>query len=158
MKKGQILLIRYRFDPCGWLIRKFTKGNYNHCAWALDSFYLLEAKGRKICITHSDKYIDNINYKVKLLKIENIKKETLKKAIKCGLSFEGRYNYFGWLWTIFLIAINSKRHLKRLTCSGLIAKSLSFVGVYFRKDKNPDRITPADIENSNKIKNISGQI
>ncbi len=36
----------------------------------------------------------------------------------------------------------------RDSCSGLIAECLSRVGFYFDKRKNPQNITPADIEKS----------
>lgn len=158
MNKGDILLIKYRFDPFGWLIRRFTHNEWNHAGWILDDSHLLEAKGRKICITHIRKYIYNINYKVKLLKIENIKKEEIKEAIEYAIRFKGRYNYFRWIWILVLIGINSKKKISRHTCSGLIADSLAQVGFYFRKDKNPLRITPSDIDTSKRVKNISGQI
>lgn len=136
MKKGDILVINYKFDPIGRLLGR----EWGHCAWVLSEDHLLESTIWGIYIVPARKYIFNKNYKVKLLRLRNIKREDLKEAVECGVCYKE------------FILFNKK------SSTSLIAECLSLVNYYFRKDKPAKKITLQEIIDSNLTESITGQI
>jgi len=158
MKKGDILLVKYKYDLMAWFIRRMTNSNWNHACWVIDDCHILEVKRGKLQNHHIRKYSNKKLYETKLVRIKNLKKEYLKLAIDYGLTLLKQGNYFAWVWSFILILFNYKGVLPGRTCSGFIAESLSVIDYYFRKDKSPDYITPGDIENGKKVYNVSNDL
>jgi len=158
MKKGDILLVKYKYDPIGWIIRKVTKSNWNHACWVIDNCHVLEVRCGSVNNNHINRYLNKRFYEVKLVRIKGIKKEYMKLAIDYGMTLIKPGNYFTWLWTIVLIGFGYTGILPRHICSGLIAESLSVIDYYFRKDKSPDYITPEDINNGKRVYNVSNDL
>ncbi len=156
MTKGNIILIHSRFDPIGALIQLFTRSYWHHVGIFIDNERILEVKGKSIVITHSRKYIYNKLYECKIVLAKNLKPTQIKKAIAYMLTI-AETGYFKWVRACIMAAFDSKKELPRRTCSGLIAEGFAEIGFYFRKDKQPCCITPADISESNKVKNITGK-
>ena len=154
MRKGDILLVKAKFDPIGWIIRRFTHSKWNHCAWFLDKDNIIEARGRGIIISSARRYTHNRAYKCKIVKLRDISSEDLKKAMNCAIKEQEHSNWFKWLWCIFLILFNYNKPLPRKTCSGLIAEALANVNFYFKQKKSPCKITPEDINDSKKTYKI----
>ena len=150
MKKGDLLLVKFRFDPIGWIIRKATNCNYNHIAWILNKDYIIETRGRGIRINPIQRYNNKFLYKTKVLKLKGITQFKLKKALSYALINVSKGNYFKLLITYFMIFCKYQGKQPRYSCSGLIAECLSKVNFYFNKRKKPQNITPADIEKSNR--------
>lgn len=144
MKKGTIILVRYKYDPIGFLIRILIKSRWNHAVWCINNQCILEAKGGGIYLVPFTKFKNNRLFEYKILNI-TISNKKLDRALDFAYKKVGtKHNYFKFLlalWTNYL----TKKPLKILTCSGLIATALSKVEYYFRKDKHPSKITPEDI-------------
>lgn len=156
MKPGDILLVKFKFDIVGWLIRRATKSQWNHVALAINDSFIIEGKGRGIIKTSSLKYIWNPLYKTKAIRVKGLKKPQIKKVVNYAKSQVGKSNYFKWLICIILLVFKYKKPLPRTTCSGLIAEAFNIIGFKFRGDKQPYEISPADIANAKGMKNVSG--
>lgn len=162
MKEGDILLIKSKRCPISWLIRKFIKSNFNHVAWALDNKTLLEVKSVKGIVSTPVKYYKNkFLYRTKLLRIKNISKYRLQKALHYAV-IESATNedkgYFKFLLNLLLLA-RKQENLSKPTCSGFIAEALNYVGWHFTEDKHkhPFEITPEDINQSRRVKEVSSE-
>jgi len=157
MKRGDFLLVSYKYDPIGWVIRKVTHGKWNHVAWALNEYSIIEVKRSGVLVSPVTKYLDKRYYRYKLVRIKNIEKKRLDRAINCALKKKCKRNYLK-LWVSFLMVLfKSKSKLPRPTCSGFIAEELAKVKWYFC-DKKPSLITPQSIANSKKIKGVTSEL
>lgn len=158
IRKGDILLVRNYLDPLGWIISWMTKSKWTHVAWCLNESKIFDPRGSKIVISPIKKYLKKRIYKVKLLRLKDISKKEIKKAMDIALNVPRKRNYFKFLWTLMVIGFGCIMVGKPIiTCSGLIAKCLSQVGFYFHKSKKPSLITPADIDQSKKTVNITAK-
>lgn len=151
---GDIMLVKYRLDIIGWIIRRLIHSQWNHVAWVINRTQIVEARLTKITINPIQKYLGKFYYKVEFRRIKYIDNQDLKKAIKYAKSqIRKRSILTTWL-TFLLIALNSDREIT-LTCSGLIATALDKkANWHFCKSKNPKRITPADISKCRKMEKI----
>lgn len=136
MKKGDLLLVRYKFDPIGWLIRRTLHCKYNHIAWILNENYIIEIKSKGIRINSIQKYKNKLLYETKILKILEITPSQLNKAFDYALIRTDKGNYFKLLLTYFMVYFRYQGEQPRLSCSGFIAECLSKVNFYFNKRKN----------------------
>ena len=94
MRKGDILLVKYKYDPIAWIIRKVTRSNWNHVCWILDDCHILEIKSGNISRNHIRRYLNKKFYEVKLVRIKGLKKEHLKLAMDYGMKLIKKGNYF----------------------------------------------------------------
>ena len=157
MKEGDILLIFARFDPIAFIIRKATHSLFNHVAWALSKDKLLEVKSIKgIVTTPSIHYKNKFLYRTKLVRIKNISKYRLQKAIYYAIAesitVEDK-GYFKFL--LNLASIAQKQNLPKRTCSNFISEALSYVGWRFNCNKKPEYIIPEDINNSQGVRDVT---
>ena len=157
IKKGDILLVANIIDPISWLIKYFTKSHWSHACWCLSETQLLESRTTGVIITPIKKYRNGRIYKTKLLRLKGITEKDIKKAMKIGLSHDRGRTYFQFLWTLVLVGVNYARRRPIMSCSGLIANCLSQVGFYFKKRKNPLLISPEDMNNSKKTRNLTAK-
>jgi len=146
-RKGDLLLIGYRFDPIGWLIQKVTKSKFNHVAWILNQTQILESGRYGVRINPINKYSNKFFYRHTIIRITNISKKKIDKALRIALVSTKRGNYLKQLWTFVLLIFKYEGILPRPTCSGLIAQALHKVGFKF-KTKRASRITPEDMYES----------
>lgn len=157
MKKGDILLIKCFWDfPIGWLIRKGTKGNFNHVAWIIDKDTIMELKAKGKRITPLKKYLNKYLYKCKLVRL-TIDKDKLNQAINRAKKAQFNYPYTSALINFILIKLKITKQLPRLSCSGFIAYYLAQIGFYFNGEETWF-ITPKDIEISKKVKDVSNEL
>ena len=151
MQFGDLLLVKFRLDPMGYLIRKVLGCNYNHIVWIISDKEMIEVRGRGVMIANPKKYRNNFLYKTKLLRIKDINTKTLYDAImNYALSLRVKGSYIKLWITYFRVLLDIKMPHPRLTCSGFIALCLFLVGFRFNEYKEPINITPLDIENSKK--------
>ena len=66
MKAGDILLVKTKYEPISWIIRKVTKSNYNHVCIAFNNKLLINIRAKGIEITPLKKYKNNLIYEYKL--------------------------------------------------------------------------------------------
>ena len=157
MRRGDILLVKYKYDPIGWLIRRATHGKWNHVAWILNEYLIIEVKRNGIIISPITRYLDKRYFEYKLVRIKRIEKKKLNEAINYALKRRYKLNYFK-LWVSFLMVLfKSKKELPRPTCSGFIGESLAKVNWYFN-GKKPSLITPQNIANSKKVKAVTYEL
>jgi len=157
MRKGDILLIKYIWDfPVGWLIRKGTGGNFNHCAWAIDKNTIIELKAKGKRIVPLKKYLNRWLYNCKIVRplLDNCK---LNEAIKRAEKAQFNYPYSSAIINFILIGLKILKKTPRLSCSAFPAYYLAQVGFYFN-GKKTWFITPHDIEISKKCIDVSEEL
>jgi len=142
MKQGDILLIKYKYDPIGWIIRKFTKSKWNHIAWALNNSYIIEANGSGIIISSIRKFQNKKLYDIKLIRIKNISKFNIQKVTKDLVSQTKRWRYATFLYSYILTILGSKKCPCK-SCSWFITEALNKINYTISK-KNIKYITPED--------------
>lgn len=152
--RGDLLLIKHKFDPVGWLIRKATDGNFNHIAWVINKKQIIEVQGKGASINSIRKYSNKFLYETKVLRIKDIKPEKLIEAIAYAISLKLKRKRWTLWKTFLLLFLDSKKELPTLTCSGTIAESLSKVNWFFDKRKKPRNITPEDIARCRRLKEV----
>lgn len=155
MKPGDILLVKFRFDLVGLLIRRVTKSDFNHVALAISDTNIIEGRGRGIIIVPSLRYINNPMYKTKLIRIRNLNKDKIKKVVNYAKTQVGKSNYLKWVICILMLACGNRKPMKRKTCSGFIADCFEQIDIKFRGDKLSHEITPADIAEYRGADNVS---
>jgi len=150
MKKYNIILIHYNYDPIALLIRFFTNSYWNHCAWIFNDRFIIERNRNGTQINWFDKYNNPKLYKIKILKIKDLSKKQEEKILKCLLNYNKKSNPIKRLLSYFYIIFD--KDLLEATCSGFIAEACSKANIYFHLTKKPSHITPEDINNSKIIK------
>jgi len=158
MKPGDILLVKFRFDLVGLLIRRATKSEFNHVALAISDTQIIEGRGRGIIIVPSLRYINNPLYKTKLVRIKKLDKEQIKKVVNYAKSQVGKGSYLKWLICIIMLACGNKKPRKRKTCSGFLADCFNKIDIKFRSDKMLHEIAPVDIAKYSKAENVSNEM
>ena len=157
MKKGDILLIHYRFDPFASLIRFATKSYWNHVAICIDNDHVLEVRGHRIQVSPIRRYVYNDKiYKCKVVRCKRLNPNGVKKAISYMIDMQEE-GYLKWAIACIMTFLNLKKELPRHTCSGLIAEAFETVGFYFKKSVKSSRITPSNIAKSRGVKYITGK-
>jgi len=151
-KIGYILLIKYKYCPIGWLIRKITHSNWNHVAWILNDKLVLEIRNGGIKITPIKRY-NNKFFETKIIKLLKIKDEDIKYILLDEIIKKKIKSYKLPIFFTMLGVLLKIKNL-RYTCSSYIASLLSKYGFYFIKDKNPLYITPEDINTSKNVKDV----
>jgi hypothetical protein len=141
MRKGDILLVDYRYDPIGWLIKWVTKSKYNHVAWALNEFVVIEATGRGIKTTALSKYLNCPLYSIKLIRFKDLCKTKIKKISKRLVKQQCKTPYWRFLLSYILVWIGIKPLVKN--CSNFIYFELRQEGHSLGK-KNKKFINPED--------------
>jgi len=157
MKRGDILLVKYRYDPVGWIIRKFTHCQWNHVAWFINDKELIELKAigkRKTLLSH---YLNKLLYKCKVVR-PLIDKHKLEKAVERAEKSQFNYPYTSAIINFILIRLKITNDLPRLSCSGFIAYYLAQEADFYFNGKNTWFITPADIEKSRKVIDVSHEL
>lgn len=149
------MLIKFRLDLVGLLIRKVTKSDFNHVALAVSNTHIIEGRGRGIIIVPSTRYLWNPMYKTKLIRVRKLNKEQIKQVVNYAKSQVGKSSYLKWVICIFMLACGYRKPLKRKTCSGFIAECFNQIDVKFRGDKLPHEISPADIANYKGAENVT---
>jgi len=158
MKRGDILLIQYRFDPVGWIIRYFTHCKWNHVAWFTNDKELIELKAvgkKKTSLSH---YLNKYIYKCKAVRLKNIDNSKLEEAIVEAEKASFNYSYSSAIINYILIKLKILRKFPRLSCSAFIAYFLLTKANFYFNGKPTYFVTPKDIENSNKVKDVSYEL
>jgi len=159
MKKGDILLIHSKLDPIAWIIRKASNSHWNHVAWAVDTHFLIEARGRAIDKCSIKKYL-NWRYEVKLIRLKKVTKDQFKEGIEYVSQLQGERKYLSYLKTILrMVFMEDEIRYGVLTCSGLIARGLEEAGFSFipNHKKISYQITPEDISKA-KARNVTSEL
>jgi hypothetical protein len=140
MKQGDILLMYHKIDPFAWILQWLTKGRYNHVSWAINDHEIIECVGKGIIITSINKFM-TWRWGLKLIRLQGLSQEKIKRITKRLLKKQCRYNYIKYLFNFIIMIIRRKTH--RPTCSNLVSYELIKEGYYIAK-KHPKVIVPED--------------
>lgn len=145
--KSHILLIKYKYDPFSWLIRKTTKSYWNHVAWILNNKLIINTGFRGLEII-PDKFSNSLNFITQKLYIKDLTKEQEIKIVTYLLSQYPKSTFLQKFLMFISILNNYNYNFTAITCSGFIAKAIATCGLYFKNNKNIKFITPEDIYQS----------
>ena len=145
IKKGDILLINYKYDIISWLIRCICHSYWNHAALVINNNELIEVtKFGGLKITKVKKYYNKLLYRIKFYDTNLCEKE-LDKVINCALYLKKNKPNTNWFINGILVLLNKSEKMSGYTCSGFVATCFAKIGFYFNKYKNPKVIFPEDI-------------
>ncbi len=151
MRRGDIILVDYRWCPFSWYIKKLTNSQWNHVAFAIDNERVVESKGNGIIISSIKQYQNKLFFRIKIIR-PILEDKKLNLAVDYAIMQKGiKTDYFKFLYTIFSLKHDIFTKLPHKTCSGMVAEVLHLVGFQFRNDKFPLEITPEDINSSRKV-------
>ncbi len=156
MKAGDILLIKRKYDPIGWIIRWVTNSKYNHACLAISKKHIMDIRAKTIEeIVYKERYL-NDKFEVKLVRLEELKPFDELLIIRYITNQKKRYTYLSWLISIILIFFGQKP--LRPTCSGLIAEAFAITGFHFNFYKKPYEISPEDINKCIDLINVTEEL
>lgn len=154
MRRGDIILVDYRFDPISWYIKKITKSKWNHVAFVIDKERVIETRGKGITIGSIKRYENKLFFRMKIVR-PKLDYKKLNKAVDYAIIQTGnKSSYFKFLYTLFSLKHHYFIKSSHKTCSGMIAEVLDIVEFQFRDDKKPLEITPEDINSSKGVANV----
>jgi hypothetical protein len=155
MKAGDILLVKTKYDPISWLIRKVTNSNYNHACIAFNGKILINIRAKGMELINVNKYKLSKYHECKLLRMEKFDKRKINNVLSYLLLHDFKRFYIYWLWQglMFLIA---KKPLKN-SCSGLIAEAFHYNGHIFSYTDDYN-ITPEDINRCIGMTNVTEEL
>jgi len=149
--RKDIILVHYNIDPIGFFIRFFTKSEWNHCAFILDSNFIIESNRHGIIVSNINKFNNKWLYKTKYLKVPKLKKKDKKDLIFYMLCLNtSKQCFIHRIWSYFLILCHYSGHIYPKTCSSLLSHAFALKNIYFNQ-KRLDFITPEDIYKSQEV-------
>lgn len=147
IKQGDILLVKYKLDPIGALIRFFCKSDYNHAGIFIDKETVFEVRGKRNRITKLSEY-DKFYYKTKILRLKGIAKKGIQRTIAELKKLDNVKRKRIDIWKGFYNVIRDRKP-ETNTCSGTIALFLElYANFKFDLTISPELITPKHIEKS----------
>ena len=155
MRQGDILLVNYFADPMGYLIKWATKSHYNHVAWALNEFVLIEAGGRGIKTTHLSKYLNPRWFNIKLIRFTDLSKKQIKQITQELVKQRNKLPYWKFFISYFLVALGITPLCKN--CSNFLYFALKNAGHGISKC-NKKFINPEDYNRYPKAKDVSDEL
>ena len=133
MKTGDILLIKRKYCPIGWLIRKFWKSEYNHTAWAINEEIVLEMGATGNRLRPIKKYL-NQYYKIRVLRPTYPDKLLLEKVQYFMTNAEFKYSYLSFVIMGIQMVLGQHHKIKRSFCAKFVADGLRYCGIEICKD------------------------
>ena len=159
MQQGDILLIKHQLCPIAWLIRLFTKSEYNHVALVINETQLIHMKATGLAITPIKQYLNPFLYKVKLLRLKKPYKDRipyLNGITRKVIGQQQRYTYFNFIKSGILLFLGKK--VRREICSSFVAKIYSKIDILFNSKKELSEIFPEDINQCKKFKDVTKEL
>jgi len=150
MKRGDLILLYYKYDPIGWLIRLKTKSKWNHIGVALNETHMIDLRATKLRITHVEDFLKSSIYKIKLLRIPNLTEEAKEHLITTLEAQPAKRIYWKMLWKFFLLFFNTPSDIC-ISCSEIIVKALKEKNIDLVPGKDVRLITPEDINRSKMV-------
>ena len=158
MRKGDLIFVKNK----GWLfdrVRKITESEFDHIAIFVSEDEIIEATPtRGVARVNVGKY-DQVTHSVCRIKDEH--RGELNKMVSYCIDKIGRkYDLLQAISIYILIILGIKRTVNPLdirnafVCSELIGQAAEEAGVIFKDGVAIDRLTPADIYNSEKLVKI----
>lgn len=124
LSTGDILLVKTKFCPISWLIRKITKSNWNHCLLVLDDYHILDHTSNRTKIKSINSYSNKLLYQRKFIKLRSFNYDEKMRIIRRSVNIEISFSFHYHKFIISLIQILLKKRPIRLTCSGFIGHIL----------------------------------
>lgn len=153
MKRGDLILLYYKYDPIGFLIRRKTHSNWNHIGVALNETTMIDLRATKLRITHINDFLNSPIYKIKVLRIHNLPDEAREHLIDMLYAQPKKRIYWKMLWKFFLLFFNIPSDIV-ISCSEVIVKGLLEKGIDLVPGKDVRLVTPEDINRSKLVYTI----
>jgi len=154
---GDILLIRYKIDPLGWIIQWFIGSEWNHSAVVIDEKHIFDctSAGNKIkTIKHyQNKYL----YEIKLLRFITLLPSEKIRLFETMLRLNLLKKAGDFLFLIGLIRVALKKKPIVNTCSGTVAYLFFKLGITIA-DKPYYLTSPEDLNNIKNAIDVTNEL
>jgi len=154
IKRGDLILLYYRFDPIAWLIRRKTHSKWNHIGVALHGTKIIDLRATKLRYAKISRFTKSCIYKIKILRIKNLTPEIREHLINTLAKQSEIRHYFKMLWKFFLMFFNIPTDIC-LSCSEVIAQALREKNIDICSGKDVRLITPEDFNKSKEVYHVS---
>lgn len=152
IRRGDIILFYYKYDPIAWLIRTFTKSKWNHIGVALHGTVILDLRATKKRTAHIKRFKSHI-YKLKVLRIKNATRE-VKEAIIANINAQPKIRIWRrMLWKFFLMFFGIPSNICK-NCTEVIAQPMREHGYDICPDKDVRLFSPEDFNTSPLLETI----
>jgi len=157
MKRGDIILFYYKYDPIAWLIRLTTHSKWNHIGIMLHGTVILDLRATKRRTAHIRRFLHSPIYKLKLLRIKNLTHEAQERII-ANIDAQPKVRiYYKLLWKFLLMFFGIPSNICN-NCAEVIAKPLREEGFDICPGKDVRLITPEDFNKSDLVEDVSGEL
>lgn len=137
----------------GKLIRKVTKGNYSHCALALDSFHLVQLDWKNpVSIHHLDYKSNEYDVYHLTFTLTDEEKEQIKEYVieRLSTTYDWKYIISRFFNVLFGTKIYNSKSL--YNCDELIIEAFRSIGVNLLN--GDEKVSPETLSKSKLLKKI----
>jgi hypothetical protein len=154
---GDILLIRYKLDPLGWLVQWFIKGRWNHSALVINNDYIFDCTSDGNRIKSIKKYKKKFLYEIKLIRFITLLPQEKVKLYEEMLKLVSYKKSGDTLFLIALIQVALNKKPFTNTCSGTVSYLFKKLGIKL-SNKPYYLISPEDLNNIKTSKDVSNEL
>jgi len=157
LEEGDVLLLATSPSATRFAIRKVTSSRFSHAAICSNAPLFVEAIGVGVCIFTIDRIAVSNPRSIKLLRVHSRHSAVAKQAGFIASTYVTRQCWISGALT----AVLSKLQLQargKLFCSHLVAQAYAEAGLALVSDKNPTKVTPALLERSTILHDITREV
>jgi len=147
MKRGDIILFRYNFEPIAWYIRIMCRSKWNHVGMALNETIILDLRATKKRTTHIKRFKNKKIYRLKVLRVKNLTREAQEHTIDMINAQPKVRIWRKMLIKFFLMFFGIPSNIC-YSCTEIIVKPLKEKGFDLCPKKDVRLVTPEDINRS----------
>jgi len=142
---GDILLIRYKIDPLGWIIQWFINSRWNHSTFIIDEKYLFDCTSAGNKVKPIKKYQKKFLYEIKLIRFVTLTDEEKVRIYKKVIELSSFKKPGDPLFVLALIQVALKKKPIINVCSGTVAYFFKSIGINLVKNKPYYLVSPEDL-------------
>lgn len=157
MRRGDIILFYYKYDPVAWLIRLTTRSNWNHIGVALHGTVIIDLRATQKRTAHIKVFLHSSIYKMKLLRIKNLTKEAQEAVINTINNEPKKRIYYKMLVKFLFMLFHIPSDICN-NCAEVIARPLREHGFDICPGKDLRLITPEDFNKSDLVEDVSEEL
>jgi len=157
LEEGDVLLLATPPSATRYVIRKVTSSRFSHAAICSNAPLFVEAIGVGVCVFTIDKIVVSNPRSIRLLRVHSRHSAVARRAGFIASTYVARQYWISGALT----AVLSKLQLQargKLFCSHLVAQAYAEAGLALVSDKNPTKVTPALLEQSTLLRDISCEV
>jgi len=154
---ADILLIKYLFDPLGWVVQAFIGSDWNHSALVINNKYIFDCTSDGNRIKTIKHYKNKFLYNIKLIRFITLTPQEEINLYEEMLKLNLKKKAGDTLFLISLIQVGLKKKPLVNTCSGTVAYLFKKIGITI-SNKPYYLTTPKDLNNIKYAIDVSNEL